>query len=173
MKWLALLLILFSSASAYEQEEKTETQKRIEEIQSWTSPVGTSEGKYVIKTLSEELLGYLGDDVPKDTEVAIRLLLREDKASLSFNFDPDSNSFDPAEEVQLAPDKIGWQILMRREGGVWLERFLFSFTRIEEDTANFVVTLTVHNWHIIGEDNAPVTYYVVGAGQVTKTEGTK
>jgi hypothetical protein len=42
--------------------------------------------------------------------------------------------------------------------------------RIEEDVANVVVTRTVHNWYETGDPEALTTYYVFGAGQVTRTK---
>ena len=85
-------------------------------------------------------------------------------------FQPDSQWTEVGQEAHLIPDNVGWHVLMANEGGVWLERYFISFSRISEEVADIVVTRTVHTWHVPDGEQGPVTYHVFGAGQVTRNQ---
>ena len=151
------------------QEDDPGKLKRVEEIGTWSSAVGTWEGKYYVKAAPEVLYQQLEKIGATDSGFGIRVTLREDKASVFLQYEPGGEWSAIASDSHIIPDKLAWHIFMASEGGVWLERYVLSFMRIEEEVADFVITRTVHNWYDSGAEEAPTTFYVFGAGQVTRT----
>ena len=152
------------------QEDDLGKLNRVEEIGAWSSAVGTWEGEYYVKAAPEELFRQLEESGASKTGIGIKVVVREDKASVFLKYEPDAEWSAVSPESQVIPDKIAWHIFMANEGGVWLERYVLSFMRIEEEVADFVITRTVHNWYDTGAQEALNTYYVFGAGQVTRTK---
>lgn len=152
------------------QEDDPGKLKRVEEIGAWSSAVGTWEGEYFVKAAPDELFQQLEESGASKTGIGIKVVLHEDKASVFLRYEPAAEWSAVASESHVISDKIAWHILMGNEGGVWLERHLLSFMRIDEEVADFVITRTVHNWYDTGAQEALNTYYVFGAGQVTRTK---
>ena len=169
--WRALAWLLtcpfLLPALALGQEADPRIAARVEEISSWSAADGTWEGKYVIEAAPEELMREGEED---RAPIGIRIIRERDDASVHIQWNEGDEWDAIGSESYLTPDNIGWHILLTSEGGVWLERWHLTFMRVEEDVADFVVTRTVHNWLVIDGMDVPVTYYVFGAGQVTRTE---
>jgi len=164
------LLLLSGFVSGEEQDPEIAKQVRVGEIKSWSSAVGTWEGTYFVEAAPEDLLQSMADEGTDKSGIGIKAVLQEDKAAVFFKYEPDSQWTEIGQEVHLIPDNVGWHVLMANEGGVWLERYFVSFSRISEEVAEIVVTRTVHNWHVPDGEQGPVTYHVFGAGQVTRKQ---
>ena len=171
MRLAVATLILVFPPLLQGQEEDPRVLERIDEIGAWSSAVGTWEGKYTIEAAPDELMQEVQADGGSDTEVAVRIVLGEEQATVAFLYEPDGEWSTMESGTYVLPDKIAWHILVMTEGGIWLERHFLSFMRIEEEVADFVITRTVHNWYDTGDPNVPNTYYVFGVGQVTRTKG--
>lgn len=152
------------------QEDIPGKLKRVEEIGAWSSPVGTWAGEYFVESAPQEVFQQLEESGAVATGIGVRVILNEDTASVFFQYTPDAKWSTVESASHVIPDKIAWHILIRNEGGVWLERYFLSFMRIDEEVANFVITRTVHNWYDTGDQEILNTYYVFGAGQVTRVK---
>lgn len=109
------------------------------------------------------------------TLIYFSLQIRQyDRGLRSSTFHATMHEFNQINIQQLDPPLTGLmeQGLADPESLTETEKHQFGWImRVEEEVANFVVTRTVHNWHDTGAEEAPNTYHVFGAGQVTRIKG--
>lgn len=165
---IAALLLLFSLSVAG-QEKDPDILKRIKEIEGWSSPAGTWEGQYDLELAPQDLLEAMEEAGQSISEIGLKLILRETEALVYIKWEPDGEWDETGHNSHLAPDAVGWHILLEFEGRFFSERWFLTFMRIEEEVANFTITSTVHRWYEIEDGDVPTTYYFFGAGQVSRT----
>lgn len=168
MKFLSLFLLLSFSTFAEEAQIDPKVAKRIESIKNYSSPIGEWSGEYFIKSAPEELLEKIARDGVDKSGIGVKVILREKTADVYFKFTPVKGWTKSDAQIQVVPDKLGWQIYLTREGGYWLERIWLSVARTKENVGALTVTRTVHNWYGSGNSEVRNYYYMFGAGELKK-----
>lgn len=165
-----LILVAVLSPPIFSQEPNSALLARIEEIKNYSSAEGIWEGVYHVKHAPEELLETMEDDGSLLSGYGIRLDLKNsENPSLYLKFDSNSSWEKISGEAYYFPDQFGWQFLLDRNSGFWVERYIISVERTAEFKANISFTRTVHNWYIEqGHEYVPRYYSVFGVGEIEK-----
>ncbi len=160
-------LFLITSQSLIAQTEE-EFNSRLDEINAWGSIEGTWTGSYIVDSAPEHYRELLKQQGVTDSTYELRVVLAEGAApTVAIQFDK-KEGFLPLEgDVRIIPEALGWNISIRREGGVWIERYNLFFARVAEKEAALTFTRTVHNWLTAEKDRDKTFYHVFGVGKMT------
>lgn len=168
-KTFLLFAAVFLLGSAFAQEPEdteipVEVREKLEKIKSYQSINGEWTGSFSFTAGPSKIT----DD---QRNVELRFDISDDTATILVKWTPDAEWTSLKGDIYVEPGLVGWDIYLFRRGGLWVEKWYFVFTRVEEFTAELVMLRTVHNWHLIEQDDseAPNYYRVVADGTVTKS----
>ena len=132
---ILILLVLSTTAVSQETAMDPRVAAKIEEIKAYETLEGVWEGAYVIKSAPRELLNDLAEQGVKETGVKV-VLVKDQLPKVYFKHTSSAAWAENDGDVTFVPDQLGFHIMIKREGGVWLERYWLSFSQVAEHEAN-------------------------------------
>lgn len=170
MKKLLLCLLFFTFPCwGSKVDDSSKITDKLDQIKSYESLAGEWQGEFTIKAFPEELKHYFEETDIVGTVIEIKVILSENELPRFFKKTSSESEWHETDgEVSIDPDILGFHILVKRQGGVWIERELMSFSRLSEKQATMTYTRTVHNWYYEPNAEAPEYYYIFGSGKVVK-----
>ncbi|MGL6259916.1 hypothetical protein [Vibrio sp. WXL210] len=166
MKYLLLLLLVPLSISASEDQKGSSYEKRFLEISNYSSVDGVWEGKYTLQHVSQAFLDLVNE--PINQEIAVRISVQRNSAKVEIQRSPGEEWEILDGQTSYLSDTLGWHVIIAREGGVWVERIWYSFSRTQENSGSLAVTRTVHNWYDDGDPKHIEYFSVFGEGKLLR-----
>ena len=162
-RMIVILSLLIFSCSVF--GDVRAMQKRAKEMNSFGSIDGNWQGSYDIKTIRPS---FMEGKQPKKLHVILEVESGEAKVSISLDKGELKKLMG---EITLIENTAGWLVQYQAHNGVWIEKYIFSFSRDTETMAFSTYTRTVHNWYVEpGEDDKLEFFTAFGVGKVYRSD---
>ena len=175
MKLTLIILLTFQTYSAFANiqdiSQTTKVQNKIAEIKSYTPITGTWIGQYYAKSMPKEKFedeSEVTTDEFLTNGVGIKLVIsNKSGVKLFLKYNSKNDWSEVIGDIKINQDSLGFQIIVFREGSVWMERYWFSIVRTSDLTAKIITTRYVHNWYT--DNNKQTEFYsIYSEGNITK-----
>lgn len=166
--FLIILFVISAAVIAQENSSEQAFKIRLDEINSYPSKNAIWEGAYRVRYVSPELLRSNELEGGHPESVGLRMDITDsENPNFFLKFDENTGWSQLEGELYLFETEFGWQLLVDRSAGFWVERYLVSVERVSEYEAQFAFVRTVHNWYVPdNESDTPVFFTVLGDGSL-------